>query len=278
MPVYAGYTTGGGAAGARRKEEPSYMGTFTGARRYVLQTFANDESALMKRRVAQYMVSTECPAVPRQAAAARSAVGEVRRARHRGDVAPAAEAAGASLSAVRDGKAPALREAAAEHPEKARSRAASRGSARACRSLLDLGPRLPHARASTPTLSPGELQRLRLGDAGALQSIRRGVRAGRAVGRPAPRGHRSAARRWTAEGAGNSLFVVEHELDVIRHADWIVDVGPAAGEHGGECSTADRRRDLPSQRIRTRHVLVRRSPPRATASRVPHGVGCDCPA
>ena len=35
------------------------------------------------------------------------------------------------------------------------------------------------------------------------------------------------------KAAGNSLFVVEHELDVIRHADWIVDVGPAAGEQGG---------------------------------------------
>ena len=35
------------------------------------------------------------------------------------------------------------------------------------------------------------------------------------------------------KASGNSLFVVEHELDVIRHADWIVDVGPAAGEHGG---------------------------------------------
>ncbi|MFM9598060.1 hypothetical protein ACKI1O_53350, partial [Streptomyces scabiei] len=34
--------------------------------------------------------------------------------------------------------------------------------------------------------------------------------------------------------AGNSLFVVEHESDVIRHADWIVDVGPRAGEHGGQ--------------------------------------------
>ena len=31
------------------------------------------------------------------------------------------------------------------------------------------------------------------------------------------------------KASGNSLFVVEHELDVIRHADWIVDVGPAAG-------------------------------------------------
>jgi len=35
------------------------------------------------------------------------------------------------------------------------------------------------------------------------------------------------------KASGNSLFVVEHEIDVIRHADWIVDVGPAAGEHGG---------------------------------------------
>ena len=35
------------------------------------------------------------------------------------------------------------------------------------------------------------------------------------------------------KASGNSLFVVEHDLDVIRHADWIVDVGPAAGEQGG---------------------------------------------
>nr|MBA3503676.1 ATP-binding cassette domain-containing protein [Deltaproteobacteria bacterium] len=35
------------------------------------------------------------------------------------------------------------------------------------------------------------------------------------------------------KASGNTLFVVEHELDVIRHADWIVDVGPAGGELGG---------------------------------------------
>ena len=34
--------------------------------------------------------------------------------------------------------------------------------------------------------------------------------------------------------SGNSLFVVEHELDVIRRADWLVDVGPGAGVNGGE--------------------------------------------
>jgi excinuclease ABC subunit A len=36
------------------------------------------------------------------------------------------------------------------------------------------------------------------------------------------------------KSSGNSLFVVEHELDVVRHADWIVDVGPDAGVHGGQ--------------------------------------------
>ena len=45
----------------KRREEPSYMGTFTGARKYVLQTFANTESASMKRRVSRYMESAECP-------------------------------------------------------------------------------------------------------------------------------------------------------------------------------------------------------------------------
>ncbi len=36
------------------------------------------------------------------------------------------------------------------------------------------------------------------------------------------------------KASGNSLFVVEHDLEVVRRADWIVDVGPGAGEHGGE--------------------------------------------
>ena len=37
------------------------MGTFTSARRHVLHTFANTQSAMMKRRVAEYMLSSECP-------------------------------------------------------------------------------------------------------------------------------------------------------------------------------------------------------------------------
>ncbi|HEY9443282.1 MAG TPA: hypothetical protein VIQ25_08630 [Gemmatimonadales bacterium] len=47
VPVYAGYTPAETRRALRRKEEASYMGTFTGARQYVLETFAKTESAAM---------------------------------------------------------------------------------------------------------------------------------------------------------------------------------------------------------------------------------------
>src|SRR6478735_4699281 len=62
VPVYAGWNREEVRAAIRRKESPSYMGTFTGARKYVLETFAKTESASMKKRVARFLVSTECPA------------------------------------------------------------------------------------------------------------------------------------------------------------------------------------------------------------------------
>src|SRR5436190_14546601 len=62
VPVYAGFNLHEVRQARKRKEEPSYQGTFTSARHYVLQTFATTESAAMKKRVAQYLVSSECPA------------------------------------------------------------------------------------------------------------------------------------------------------------------------------------------------------------------------
>src|SRR5213075_3003437 len=101
--------------------------------------------------------------------------------------------------------------------------------------LLDLGLGYLTVERSTPTLSPGELQRLRL--ATQVRSNLFGVVY--VLDEPSAGLHPVDTEALLAaldglKAAGNSLFVVEHELDVVRHADWIVDVGPAAGEQGGE--------------------------------------------
>lgn len=54
VPVCAGFSRAEMQDAIQRKLTPSYMGTFTGARRRVLHTFANSQSALMKKRGAQY--------------------------------------------------------------------------------------------------------------------------------------------------------------------------------------------------------------------------------
>src|SRR4051812_20991736 len=61
VPVYAGYESDEVRRAMKKKEEPSYHGTFTSAKRYVLHTFATTQSALMKKRVSQYMSGAECP-------------------------------------------------------------------------------------------------------------------------------------------------------------------------------------------------------------------------
>ena len=88
---------------------------------------------------------------------------------------------------------------------------------------------------STPTLSPGELQRLRL--ATQIRSQLFGVVY--VLDEPSAGLHPADTQALLGaldelKRAGNSLFVVEHDVSVIRHADWIVDIGPDAGTHGGE--------------------------------------------
>lgn len=61
VPVYAGFTPAQTRDALKRKLDPSYMGTFTGARRYGLHTFANTQSALMRKRVSRYMEGKPCP-------------------------------------------------------------------------------------------------------------------------------------------------------------------------------------------------------------------------
>ena len=87
---------------------------------------------------------------------------------------------------------------------------------------------------ATPTLSPGEMQRLRI--ATQLRSGLFGVVY--VLDEPSAGLHPADAEPLIAvleelRQSGNSVFVVEHNMDVVRHADWIVDVGPGAGTGGG---------------------------------------------
>ena len=63
----------------------------------------------------------------------------------------------------------------------------------------------------------------------------RALRARRAVHRAAPARQPPPDRDpGPAQDLGNTLIVVEHDEDTIEVADWVVDVGPGAGEHGGQ--------------------------------------------
>src|SRR6188768_3606493 len=231
VPVYAGYNLAETKRALKRKEEPSYQGTFTGARKYVLQTFATTQSAMMKRRVAQFLSSSDCRACkgkrlkpePLSVTFAGMDIAEISRL-------PLKQLRGV-LGRHLDGR----KRDFADHPEKALvvQRITEDMSAR-LEVLLDLGLGYLTPERSTPTLSPGELQRLRL--ATQVRSNLFGVVY--VLDEPSAGLHPADTEALLRaldrlKAAGNSLFVVEHELDVVRHADWVVDVGPGAGEGGG---------------------------------------------
>src|SRR5580692_11629194 len=224
VPVYAGLEPREVRRALRRKEEPSYQGTFTSARRHVLHTFATTHSPLMKRRVQRYMLSAECPLchgkrLRRESLSVRFAGLDIAEISHL----PLRTLA-QTLRPYSDLPAPRARTGAEEHPEKAlvSQRIAQDALAR-LEVLLDLGLGYLALERSTPTLSPGELQRLRL--ATQVRSNLFGVVY--VLDEPSAGLHPAdteallrALQRLKA--AGNSLFVVEHELDIIRRADWIV--------------------------------------------------------
>jgi excinuclease ABC subunit A len=237
VPVYPGFTHAEVKRAIREKWEPGYMGTFSSARRNLFHTFANTQSALMKKRVQQFMISSECPTCKGKRLRRESLSVKFSGL----DIADMSRQPLKKLLEIfkpcADGTADCVKKHKKEgHEEKAivAQRIAEDLVAR-LNVLLDLGLGYLTLERSTPTLSPGELQRLRL--ATQVRSNLFGVVY--VLDEPSAGLHPSDTEALLRaldklKASGNSLFVVEHEIDVVRAADWIVDIGPAAGEKGGE--------------------------------------------
>ena len=270
VPVYAGLTPAQTRAALKRKLEPSYQGTFSGAKRYVMHTFMNSQSAQMRKRVAQYMRPSPCPLcdgkrLKREALSVTFAgldiaelsqkslleLADVLKAVAAPDYLQQAEEPGLVLTHEQTRAAREQRAAKGENPHSggpdvrhthnlslekrlAAQRIANELLVRIA-PLIDLGLGYLSLERSTPTLSSGELQRLRL--ATQLNSQLFGVIY--VLDEPSAGLHPADSEALfealqTLKASGNSVFVVEHDLDTMRRADWLVDVGPAAGEHGGQ--------------------------------------------
>lgn len=269
VPVYAGLTPEETRVALKRKMEPSYQGTFTGARRYILHTFTHSQSALMKKRVSQFMRGSPCPLcegkrLKREALSVTFAgydigelsqmpllqVAEVLRPVAAANYLEQAEESGDTLShaQTREARQQRVAHGASGHASapdvrhtpnlSLEKRLAAQRIAEdlleRVSTLTDLGLGYLALERSTPTLSSGELQRLRL--ATQLGSQLFGVIY--VLDEPSAGLHPAdgealfeALQRLKAEG--NTLFVVEHDVETMRRADWLIDVGPAAGEKGG---------------------------------------------
>ena len=201
---------------ADRIQRP-YQGTYTSAHRYVMKTFADSRSPTLRARAERFLTSAPCPGCGgsrlRPEALAVTFGGRT--------IAELAALPLAELAGVLDGTSQTARVLTGD----LKSRIAP---------VVELGLGHLSLDRATPTLSAGELQRLRL--ATQLRSGLFGVVY--VLDEPSAGLHpadtealRTVLERLRA--AGNSVFVVEHHLDVVRGADWIVDVGPRAGEHGG---------------------------------------------
>src|SRR6218665_759790 len=106
----------------------------------------------------------------------------------------------------------------------------------------------------SPTLSGGEAQRIKL--VTELSKVRDDI---------ARRGQKAPHTLYVLDeptaglhlvDAGHSVVVIEHDLDVIAEADWIIDLGPEGGQQGGRIAAATVPQELVSQRSHTGRALA----------------------
>jgi excinuclease ABC subunit A len=219
----------------RDRIDHGYYGKFWSARKHIMHTLADSKSDRMRERALRFTRSVPCPTC------------------HGSGLRPEALAvtfASRSIAEVNTMPLTQVAEllrpiACLTDPSAAVSTAGSGESSevavRICADLvarievlLDLGLGYLSLWRSSTTLSPGEAQRLRI--ATQLRSGLFGVVY--VLDEPSSGLHPADAEPLLEvlerlKKAGNSLFVVEHDLDVVRRADWIVDIGPGAGEGGG---------------------------------------------
>ncbi|MFF9508425.1 excinuclease ABC subunit UvrA [Streptomyces sp. NPDC014724] len=203
---------------AGRIQRP-YQGTYMSARRYVLHTFADSKSRTLRAKAERFLTSAPCPVCGggrlRPEAMAVTFAGR--------SIAELAALALTSLAEV-------LRTAGGSDT----ARVLTADLLARIETVTELGLGYLSLDRTAPTLSSGELQRLRL--ATQLRSGLFGVVY--VLDEPSAGLHPADTESLLGvlgrlKEAGNSVFVVEHQMDVVRRADWLVDVGPLAGEHGG---------------------------------------------
>ena len=232
VPVYPEYNLEQVREAIKKGEKPNYKGTYASAKNFVLHSFTTTQSPRTKKRVAQFMQISECPSchgkkLKQESLSVKFAgldIGELSQLTLTELALKLHDAANKKLSD--------------DMPDRERAIVAKRITSdilSRVEALTRLGLGYLSLERTTPTLSPGELQRLRLGTQ--IRSKLFGVVY--VLDEPSAGLHPADTQALLCAldelvAAGNSLFIVEHDVSVIRHADWIVDVGPKAGSHGGE--------------------------------------------
>ena len=233
----------------------NYKGTWRSVASYLTNTLAETQSDTLRKRVLSYMESRVC-----ETCHGRRLNPEALKVTYAGM--PIDELGALPLDKVYE-------VLAAQEP--------SEGSAEdlllkqilpALQSALDLG--LAHLSLDrpAPTLSAGELQRIRLsaqlrsglfGVAYVLDEPSAGLH-------PAERGAvLDICRRFI--DAGNSVLLVEHDMELVAQTDYLVDVGPLAGERGGEVvyagPTSEYTGDAPTAKALANRALSLNDDPRS---------------
>ncbi|MEU2680992.1 excinuclease ABC subunit UvrA [Streptomyces sp. NPDC007107] len=243
---------------AGRIQRP-YQGTYMSARRYVMHTFADSRSRTLRAKAERFLTSAPCPVCGgsrlRPEALAVTFAGRT-----------IADLVALPLTALSE----VLLEAGGRSDT---ARVLTADLMARIGPVTELGLGYLSLDRTAPTLSSGELQRLRL--ATQLRSGLFGVVY--VLDEPSAGLHPADTESLLGvlgklKDAGNSVFVVEHQMDVVRRADWLVDVGPLAGEHGGRVLHSGPPADLAGvSESATRRFLLDEDPPPVREPRAPTG-------